>query len=47
MGALRGNVGVSTTGDPERYVKPALETGISLHSGPTEESRKEFFFRGL
>ena len=31
-----GNLeGASFTGDPEGYVEKALETGISLHTGPT------------
>ena len=43
-----GNLeGDSFTGDTEGYVEKALETGISLHTGPAGEPGKGLIYQGL
>ena len=43
-----GNLeGDSFTEDPEGYIEKALETGISLHRGPTGEPRRGLVYQGL
>jgi len=42
-GNLEGDL---VTGDPEKYVEKALETGISFHRGPVGEPGRGLVYRG-